>query len=485
MQLFKAIHRILLLLAIIGFVVTYCSVGDQNPPLGKFDGGVVLENEYIDHFLLSTKHKPNVSPSEDNLRDVVFMQAMEKIAVQEALARGLDKEPEFNESLQNRVRKIVFYRYMQQEMISRVITDSLIQEFYRNFSPQYHMKYIIRPVLKTSTAEFAQTQKDTIEYVYRLLQAGEKFEDLANKYSQDITTNRRGGDLGFVIRESLGDGQLRAVMDTLKEFTYSKPFRGYEGYYILYKGEKRIVPVPPLDELRNRIWKTLYRTRRHLIEKEVRKRFDFLSEKYHYQVFDKVVDEIIRKAGGHENTSEYEILDFKALEPEDMEKVLARYDGGVIRVAEIFADRNKAPESKIEFNERFATLADQHLLGQHGLELGIQNQPELAEQIEKIRKAVLRNNLAKIMIQDKARAKVDSVTKALGEKIKPEDLQSAETKLYFQFDRELKEKFENDMRKKYHFEYVTKNFKRALKKVQRLKLEQSQKDKKADNSSNV
>ena len=36
--------------------VLNCSKNSDNPPLAKFDGGTITQNEYIDHYLLSTKY---------------------------------------------------------------------------------------------------------------------------------------------------------------------------------------------------------------------------------------------------------------------------------------------------------------------------------------------------------------------------------------------------------------------------------------------
>ncbi len=473
-QRFKSILSIVTILVAVGVLEFRCGKKEPNPVLAKFDGGVVRENDYVDHYLLSTKYKPEVFPTEENLKDIVTKKALERIAVKEALAKGLDKDSTYQETVRSQARKIVFYRYMQKEMIGKVITDSLMKEFYDNYSPQYHMRYIIRPVVKTSTPEFARSQKDTIELVYRLLKSGKKFEDLAKAYSQDITTNQKGGDLGFVIRESLGDAALRAVMDTLMDFAYSKPFRGYEGYYILYKGEQRHVPVPSFDELRDRIWKTLYRTRRHNIQQEVDKRFSDLRQKYNYQFFDAVRKAIFTQVGADEKTSVFKALDFSVLNEQDLAQALARYDGGVIRVSELFENRKRAPQTILDFDEQFSSIAEQHLLGQHALELGIQNEPEISAQVETMKEALLRDNLTQMMVRDKVSAKVDSLRKTLSAQLKAEELKTALAKRRFEIETAIRQEFKEGLKEKYRFQFVSGNFAQALKRAQSLKIEQNQ-----------
>lgn len=490
--MFKAVHRPWIfgrLLIVLGFLITIsifsCKTSPQNPPLAKFKGGAVLQSEYVDHFLASTLYKPDFIPTEENLREIVHRKAMEKMAVAEALAKNLDKDSTYQVALQNQSRKIVFYKYMQQEIMSQVITDSLIKEFYDHFSPQYNMKYIIRPVVKTSTPEFERAQKDTIEFVHRLLRSGKKFEDLANKYSQDITTNQKGGDLGFVIRESLGDERIRAVMDTLKDFSFSRPFRGYEGYYILYKGEKRIVPVPPFEQVRDKIWQTLYRTRRHNIQQQVNIRFQALVEKYAYRLDDDVKKQILGKAGADELTPVYTLLDFSVLTDDEMSLPLAVYDGGTIKVAELFANRRREPQSLVDFEERFSAIAEEHLLGKHAFELGIQNDPAITMQIDLIKASLLRNSLMQLTVREIAKVRVDSLKKALENTVPPEELKSIVSKRTLEFEKELQRQFEEKMKRKYRFKYFAKNFASALDEARVMKQEQNSKMSAKDTPGNL
>ena len=85
------------------------------------------------------------------------------------------------------------------------------------------------------------------------LNKGVEFGKIAENYSQDKTTNKKGGDLGWIILESMGDHVVRTVMDTLSDHSYSIPFRGFGGYYILYKGDHREVKVPPFKDIKSKI----------------------------------------------------------------------------------------------------------------------------------------------------------------------------------------------------------------------------------------
>ncbi len=203
--------------------------------LAEFAGGNVMVDEYLDHYLLSTQYKPEKLPTEENLIEIVEQKAFEKMSVTEAMDAGIDKDSLYNNILDNNNRRLLFQKYIQLEITNKIITDSLINKFYAEFSPQYKMRYIMRPFLESSSEQFISSQKDTIEQAYSMLKSGKTFKEVVEKYSQDISTNKKGGDLGWVIRESMGDEALRQVLDTLPDLTYSKPFKGYGGFYIMYQ----------------------------------------------------------------------------------------------------------------------------------------------------------------------------------------------------------------------------------------------------------
>ena len=450
-----------------------CGKKTDNPVLARFESGVVLQNEYIDHYLLSTQYKPDFLPNEENLKDIVRQKASEKLASIEAAAQQIDRDSTFLALAAKSEIKILFQKYMRIFVVDSVVTDSLVQKYYDEFSPQYRMRYIIRPVLKTSTKEFEQSQKDTIEHVYHLLQQDKKYEDLAQTYSQDITTNRKGGDLSWVIRESLGDAVLRSVMDTLKDFSYSTPVRGYEGYYILYKGEKREVAVPPFEEAQPRIWKGLSYNRQHIINDMLDERFEKVAPKYNYRIDDDVFNHIVEKTGGDTSQTEYQHLNFSALSVDDLLLDIAQFEGGLITVFDVVREIKREPDNLKEFQELLEKVSHRHILGKYAKELKIGERPDVQQEINDMKNSLLRSILYQQEVKDKVQAKVDSIKNT--QEIAPENKAKYLQKKIREFEKIVTKKFEDQLLKKYRFKFVAKNIDKALYKAHKLKLEQNQK----------
>jgi hypothetical protein len=167
-------NQILLIIAFV-FLLTNCSKEQNEDILVSFNGGDVSVTEYVDHYLLSTKQKLNELPTEENLIKIVSDKAIEKIALIDATDKKIYNNPSFIKKLNHSQNKVLFYRYMRTEIIDAVITDSLIDRFYSEYSLQYNMKYILRPFFEKSKQEFKKSQKDSIYFIYTLLEDGDSF----------------------------------------------------------------------------------------------------------------------------------------------------------------------------------------------------------------------------------------------------------------------------------------------------------------------
>ena len=146
-------YKILITVVVLSLSVS-CSKVNNNLELAVFNNGAVQYEDYLEHFLLSTKYKPDEFPTESNLKDIVELKAIEKMALKEALSESIDKDSSYISIVENNSRRLLYQKYIGTRFTKSIITDSLIQKFYKDYSPQYHMKYIMRPIVKTSDDKF-------------------------------------------------------------------------------------------------------------------------------------------------------------------------------------------------------------------------------------------------------------------------------------------------------------------------------------------
>jgi len=429
---------------------------DNDFILASFSGGDIRLNEYLDHYLLSTKRKPKELPTEENLIKIVSDKAIEKIALQDAKDKRIYNNPSFLKKLNHSQNKVLFYRYMRMEIIDAVITDSLIERFYSEYSPQYNMRYILRPFFEKSKQEFKNSQKDSIHFIYTLLQDGHPFHDVAKQYSQDIASNKKGGDLGYLIKESIGDAIIRTVMDTLKDDSYSNPFLGVAGFYILYKGEKRIVSIPPFDEVKNKIWKTLYRTRRHYIKEKAQLRFIQIAPTFSYQENEKIIDMIISQS---QNNLVYKAFLLKNIPDELLNETVATFNSDTLYLKDIYENKKKRPTDKFDFRLRVDALAQEKLFSLHARELKIHKENDVENELQNIYDTLLKNELFYQEVKINADEKIESIS---DEEINQLS-RFEKRRLHLDTEKEFKQILESELKNKYKYKINSHEIERALK----------------------
>ena len=108
-----------------------------------------------------------------------------------------------------------------------------------------------RPELQKSDAEL----KARADAILIRFHSGEKFEDLAKEYSQDLHRSK-GGDWGEMKRTQLipefGDAVFK-----LKKQEATDPIVYQHGVYILYVSDRRYAGIQPLKEVRPNIERIL------------------------------------------------------------------------------------------------------------------------------------------------------------------------------------------------------------------------------------
>lgn len=106
------------------------------------------------------------------------------------------------------------------------VTDKELQDYYKNYKPEIKARHIL------------VADKKTADQIEEKLKAGQKFEDLAKKYSTDTASAEKGGDLGW-----FGTGTMVAEFEkaayALDINEISKPVKSQNGYHIIQVTDKK------------------------------------------------------------------------------------------------------------------------------------------------------------------------------------------------------------------------------------------------------
>ena len=180
-----------------------------------------------------------------------------KLKVAAALDAKLDTLSSFRQEYQ---------MYRDQQVRPTMVTDADVlaeaRQMYDRTKAMIGTKGLVRPahiLLRLSTKATAQQQeqvKQRMDSVYRALQGGADFAEMAKKVSEDKGSASRGGDLPWI-----------APSQTLKEFEdvayslapgqMSKPFLSPVGYHVILMKERK--QLEPFDSLKSAIVESLER----------------------------------------------------------------------------------------------------------------------------------------------------------------------------------------------------------------------------------
>lgn len=152
---------------------------------------------------------------------------------------------------------------------------------------------IMNPAATAENKDDADKGKNTIQDIYKKLQQGEKFEDLAKQFSEDKSSSSKGGVLN-----RFGSGQLSSeefenvAFNLTKENPVSEPFKSQYGWHIVKLIDK--FAVKSIDEMRSDLESKVSKDDRSRLitasmNEKLRKKYSIKREDKLYTLISKLV----------------------------------------------------------------------------------------------------------------------------------------------------------------------------------------------------
>ena len=167
-----------------------------------------------------------------------------------------------------------------EDYVKSKITDKEIKKYYdSNIKGDINAKHIlIAPeTAEGMTDDEIKAQKDaalkTAKSIIKKLKDGEKWDDLAKKYSDDDSNASKGGDLGWFNTGEMEESFEKAAY-ALKKGTYSStPVETQYGYHIIYKVDEK--EKPKLEEVKEDIIEEIMSSK---LDEDTTLRYEALKE---------------------------------------------------------------------------------------------------------------------------------------------------------------------------------------------------------------
>jgi len=173
------------------------------------------------------------------------------------------------------VRKIEYFRFpiADFEKIAQ-ISEADLKDYYEKSKDRYqakpeqgHFRHILIKLAENAAEPEVKKAKDKADKIIDEFMRGEKFAELAKRYSEDSETAINGGDLGWAGRGTFIPEFEKAGYE-LAPGEISAPIRTKYGFHIIQLEELKPAEYKPLEEVREELKKELIRNQAHLLAQE-------------------------------------------------------------------------------------------------------------------------------------------------------------------------------------------------------------------------
>lgn len=189
--------------------------------------------------------------------DMLFNEYINReLLYQDAVRKGWDEDPNVMRAT-NDARRNIVSGHAVRLILNEPIAEEELEAAYRE----------LRPVREFQTRHILVGSEEDAREVVAQLADGASFEQLARDRSIDASA-AQGGEIGWVAAEQMTPALREAITGMDKGSFSRQPIRTDFGWHILRVDDTRMVPTPPLDEVRDEL-------RRRLHNQRVR---DYLSE---------------------------------------------------------------------------------------------------------------------------------------------------------------------------------------------------------------
>jgi len=254
-------RKILLLVSIamvFTFHVAFSEEGD--PVIAKAGDYVFKQSDFKRLLTYSPPYLQEQLKGSPQQKELLIRRLMQyKIISGMAIKEGFDKKPEVKEQLQYLINDFLAREYLVQNVVEKVsVTEDDVKKHYEDnkdkftVPEQVRARHILIKVPFGTSEEEKRKAKEKMKNILEWLKKGEKFETLAEQYSEDPNSNKKGGDLGYFPRGKMPKA-FDAMAFSMKPGEISEIVETDYGYHIIGVEDHMEAKVKGFDEVKGLI----------------------------------------------------------------------------------------------------------------------------------------------------------------------------------------------------------------------------------------
>ncbi len=262
------------------FLILSCN--NKQEILAEVEGVVVDKAEYLVR-LKEARKKMSLPDNGEVRRAVLQKMVNEKLFIVEAKNKGFDSDKQGLEKLERLKTQQLLDVYVRNEILPKVnIDEEKIQRFYRLNE------------IKLKARHLYAASKQEADSLYKLLQNGASFENLAKQVFNDPYLKNRGGDLGYFTYNDM-EPNFSEMAYSLKVGEISPPVKTNYGYSIIRVDERIGNPLTTETEYLKKRSKLLTMLTKNENKQAVKRHSDSLAKELEISFNQRVVDKIFKQ----------------------------------------------------------------------------------------------------------------------------------------------------------------------------------------------
>jgi len=164
--------------------------------VAKIGNREITKQEFEQKYDLLKTQMVEVPDKKTVLEDMVNFE----VGVQEAQRRKLDQDPLIRDRMMQELYKGFIERELAPKIMKIQVNDADMKAYYARY-PEIRTSHIMIEVRPDASAEQKkEARKRAMEIYENVKKSNRKFEDLVKIYSDDIMSNKTGGDIGWQTR---------------------------------------------------------------------------------------------------------------------------------------------------------------------------------------------------------------------------------------------------------------------------------------------
>jgi peptidyl-prolyl cis-trans isomerase C len=240
------------LLAGTAFMLTLiaCNANESDKaaaPAGKANAatvnGIAISESRVD--MIAKKRAAQGQPDNAESRKAIIDNlALQLLASQEAIKKGLDKSQETVDQLDLTRQSILTNAFIQDYFNTNPVTDETLNAEYDKVKAQMTgSEYKARHIL-------VEKEADAKAIIAKLKKDPKAFAALAKEKSKDTGSKDKGGDLGWFDPRGMVPEFSEATAKLAKGKFTEEPVKSQFGYHVILLEDSRPKQVPPLEQIK-------------------------------------------------------------------------------------------------------------------------------------------------------------------------------------------------------------------------------------------